>query len=146
MPMAIAGSFGLLESTHESYSTALARDARRRRDSSHGAPACARATAGDRWSHALSSRSPEFDESQGGVRVLPETVCGVRHQDDVQWVRGGQDWRRLYAFHEGQCTAQDGVDSAPKLCLALRLEHARLAAVPPEVPRDGPEDSSDVGQ
>src|SRR5579864_1575014 len=88
-----------------------------------------RAGTGDGRADACSSRAPKFGEPKGCGRLLPEAVSGVDHQDDLQWLRGGQDRQRLFAFHEGRHAASDGTDRAPNLDLALRLEHAGFAQI-----------------
>src|SRR6267378_987592 len=105
-----------------------------------------RAGAADGRADACSSRSPEFFEPKGCGRVLPEAVSGVDHQDNLQRLRGGQDGQRLLAFHEGQHTASDGADRAPNFGVAFRLEYAGLAQIQRRVPREGPENRSDVGR
>src|ERR1700704_1179011 len=120
---------------------------RRPNDSFHSdVSAGPRAGAADGRADACSSRSPEFGEPKSCGRVLSEAVSSVDDQNDLQWLRGSKDRQRLFAFHEGQHTASDGADRASNLSVAFRLEYAGLAQIQRRVPREGPENRSDVGR
>src|SRR6185312_6510860 len=60
----------------------------------------ARASAEDR-ADARPPRAPELRRSGEGRRLLPEAVCRDGDQNDLQWLRGGEDGESLPALHEG---------------------------------------------